>query len=121
MVQRRVLFLMEQVYCSLIRRSHLNCISDYYLIWVVISRQAVNGITQAVKKAFERRGYSFRVIRRKTGHQRHTFLLGIQTPYRNRKEKKVAGDEFYKILPKCCQIFNVLSELSTVCKESLRG
>lgn len=40
-----------------------------YLIWVVISRRAVNGIMQAAKKAFERTGDSFRAKRRKTGHQ----------------------------------------------------
>lgn len=97
MVQSRVLFLMEQVYCSLKRRSHLNCISDYYLIWVVISRQAVNGIMQAVKKAFERRGYSFRVKRRKTGHQwLHFSFRNTNTLQKQERKKKWLGMSFVK-------------------------
>lgn len=56
----------------------------------------------AVKKVFEKRGYSFRAKRRKPVTNGYPFLLGIQTPYRNRKEKKKSGqgDELYKVLPK---------------------
>ena len=67
MIQSRVLFLTEQGLLFIKKKKPLQ-LCFYYLMWVVTSKQAVNGTIQAAKKASERE--SFRGKRRKNGHER---------------------------------------------------
>ena len=54
MIQSRVLFLTEQGLLFIKKKKPLQ-LCFYYLIWVVTSKQAVNGTIQAAKKASERK------------------------------------------------------------------
>lgn len=54
MIQSRVLFLTEQGLLFIKKKKPLQ-LCFYYLIWVVTSKQAVNGTIQAAEKASERK------------------------------------------------------------------
>lgn len=101
MIQSRVLFLTEQGLLLIKKKKPLQ-LCFYYLIWVVTSKQAVNGTIQAAKKASGRKE---RVSEEKGGKMAmkgYTLPLQTQTPYRSKQEKKwMVKDELHQISPKC--------------------
>lgn len=101
MIQSRVLFLTEQGLLFIKKKKPLQ-LCFYYLIWVVTSKQAVNGTIQAAKRASERKERVSEEKGGKTAMKGYTLPLQTQTPYRSKQEKRwMVKDELHQISPKC--------------------
>ena len=101
MIQSRVLFLTEQGLLFIKKKKPLQ-LCFYYLIWVVTSKQAVNGTIQAAEKASERKESVSEEKGGKMATKGYTLPLQTQTPYRSKQETKgIVKDELHQISPKC--------------------